>query len=99
MFDFIFRALLTISTFLQLVCSEPAQEKDYLYVGPDMILELPSLAKVPCEQNYPGNENTLFSSAAVVPYGGADTLMLCEKDECYVWRNSGWELSDTTFRG
>jgi len=95
MFDFILKAVITISTFFQVVYLGPVQ--DYLYVGPDKILELPSLTEVPCEQNYP-NEKRLFSSAAVVPYGGADTLMLCEVDNCYAWRNSGWELSDTTFR-
>jgi len=103
------RALAAILFLLQPVSSGPVQEKEYLYLGPDQILELPSLAQVPCEQNCPFGPWTPSSSylsgaaAAVVPYDGVDTLMVCgiryDLKGCYVWRKTGWELSDTLFKG
>ena len=80
---------------LQPAYSSPGEEEEYLYLGPNRIVELPSLAEVPCQQDFPLT-NQIWGIAAVVPYGGADSLMLCDSMvHCYVWRNSGWELSDT----
>jgi len=103
----IFKALISILLLFQPVHSVPVQEKDYLYLGPEKILELPSLAEVPCKQGfwttgtYP--HKYISATAAVVPYGGADTLMICgltwDLRGCYVWRQGGWELSDTLFNG
>ena len=84
---------------LQPAYSSPGEEEEYLYLGPNRIVELPSLAEVPCQQDFPLT-NQIWGIAAVVPYGGADSLMLCESFNsrgCYVWRNSGWELMDTLF--
>ena len=82
------------------------QGKEYLYLGPDKILDLPSLEEVDCDQGFPlDTQHLQYASAAVVPYGGADTLMLCGVspgtfgEGCRVWREGGWELGDTTFRG
>ena len=84
----------------------PVQEKGYLYLGPGNVLELPSLTEVPCQQDCPfgpGTHSYISGTAAVVSYGGADTLMICglksDLRGCYVWRQSGWELSDTLFNG
>ena len=104
MFDPSIRALFTTMVLLQDVYS--VQEKEYLYLGPDKILELPGLDEVECDQDFPlDTQHLQYASAAVVPYGGADTLMLCGTspgtagEGCRVWREDGWELSDTTFRG
>ena len=104
MFDTFFITLTFILFLLQPLSSIPAQEKKYLYLGLEKILELPSLAEVPCQQDFPYDPYIgISASAAVVPYGGADTLMVCGLTfldlGCYVWRQSGWELSDTLFNG
>jgi len=103
----IFKALISILLLFQPGHSVPVQEKDYLYLGPEKILELPSLAEVPCKQGfwttgtYP--HKYISATAAVVRYDGADTLMICgltwDLRGCYVWRQGGWELSDTLFNG
>jgi len=107
----VFRALVAFILLLQPVSSGPVQEQEYLYLGAEQILELPSLAKVSCEQNCPFGPGFWDPSvsylsgaaAAVVPYGGVDTLMVCglrnNLKGCYVWRKTGWELSDTLFKG
>jgi len=104
-------ALVVVLSLLPSVTSGPVEEKRYLYLGPGRdygkILELPSLAEVPCEQHCPfgpGTHNGISgTSAAVVPYDGAGTLMICGLKNnlrgCYVWKQSGWELSDTLFNG
>ena len=105
----VFGALAAILLLLQPVSSGPVQEKEYqyLYLAPDKVLELPSLAEVSCQQDCPfgpGFYGHIYgASAAVVPYAGADTLMICGLSNdlrgCYVWRQGGWELSDTLFDG
>ena len=55
-----------------------AEGREFLYLGPDKILELPNLEEVPCDQDFPlDTQHLQYASAAVVPYGGADTLMVC----------------------
>ena len=93
--DSIFGTLLPFLALLQLVNTGSLQkDKSYLYLGPRQILELPSLAELPCQQ-----PNAMFSNevGTVVSYHGADTLMRCGLDGCFVWRQSGWEQSDTKF--
>jgi len=103
-----YRALVAILLLLVYVSSGPVENKEYLYLGPGQILELPSLAEVPCQQNAPFGPPTVThyvsrTAAAVVPYAGAGTLMICGLNTilrgCYVWRKSRWELSDTLFNG
>ena len=101
MFDQIFRVLVAILLLLQAVYT-----KEFLYLGSDKILELPSLAEVPYKQNCPfgpGTHMYIHGTAAVVPYDGADTLMVCglkfDLRGCYVWSKEGWELSDFLYNG
>merc|ERR1719369_1245174 len=105
----VFRVLVALLLLLKPASSGPVLEKEYLYLGANKILELPSLVIFFCEQNCPFGPWTPSSSylsgaaAAVVPYGGVDTLMVCglrnNLKGCYVWRKSGWELSDSLFKG
>ena len=105
-FNLVYTAL-AILLLLQSVSSSPVEDKGYLYLGPGHILELPSLLEVSCQQNCPfgpGTHSYVSGTAAtVVPYGGAGTLMICglknDLRGCYVWKKSGWELSDTLFNG
>ena len=97
MFDQIFRVLVAIL----LLSSVPSHNKVFLYLGSDKILELPTLAEVPCKQNTPfgpGSHLYIHGTAAVVPYGGVNTLMVCglrfDLRGCYVWSKEGWEPSD-----
>ena len=93
--DSIFGTLLLLFALLHLVnTGSVPKDKNYLYLGPKKILELPSLAELPCQQP---DDIFLNEAAAVVPYHGADTLMRCGLDGCHVWRQSGWEQSDTKF--
>ena len=104
----VFRTLAAILLLLQCVSSGPVQKKKYpyLYLGPNKVLELPSLAEISCQQDCPfGPPYDVIrgASAAVVPYAGTDTLMICglsyDLRGCYVWRQGGWELSDILFDG
>merc|ERR1719431_2222787 len=72
----------------------------YLYFDHKTIFKLPSFEKLECQQDFPP-PGIMFGSAAVVPYNGTDSLMVCggERSEygCYVWLQSGWKLTETEF--
>jgi len=84
-----------------LVLSGPATEPDYLYLGKDTILKLPTFEEVPCQQGFPesyakdlGHQMT----GAVVSHHGNKTLMLCGvKHTCFVWTSDGWKQSYAQF--